>query len=180
VIIRRLGLQFPLQSCSPHTTPYVHQRKTVLTNCLSLGLGFNQLPVPWAYLTARARRKVPVPAPLFIPARDPNKSFFLPRFLDKTSINNPRNTAIIPRLCLRFRFQSCTPHTNPYVHQLKTVLTNCLSLVQPLLHAQLRASSHEICARLTHKPVALPWRQRPSFFPMGLGLPQPRPQCVCG
>ena len=32
--------------------------------------------------------------------------------------------------------------------------------------------------RLVHKPVALSWRQRRSFFPAGLRLPQPRPAGV--
>ena len=33
--------------------------------------------------------------------------------------------------------------------------------------------------RFTHKSVALAWRQRPSAFPPGLGLPLPRPPDVC-
>jgi hypothetical protein len=33
--------------------------------------------------------------------------------------------------------------------------------------------------RFTHKSVALAWRQRPSAFPPGLGLPLPRPPVVC-
>jgi hypothetical protein len=67
------------------------------------------------------------PAVRFIPAHHSNKNLFFPRFQDKTSINNPRNTVIIRHPCLRFPPQSCSPHTLTYVHETQTALTNCLS-----------------------------------------------------
>ena len=61
MIIRNLCLRFPLNSCAPHTTPYVQQLKTALTNCLSprLSLEEQELKLMHQLQEAARERKIP-------------------------------------------------------------------------------------------------------------------------